>query len=332
MKTKSSVRAYKNKEILITGGLGFIGSNLAKRLVALGARVMIVDSVRPSQGGNLFNIKDIQSKVRLNISDIRNEDSMNELVKDKDIIFNLAGTLSHVESMQDPYTDLSINTQGQITILEACRRNNPDVKIVYAGTRNQYGRIQYLPVDENHPSIPTDTNSINRMAGEQYHMLYFRNYGIKCSSLRIANTYGPGHQMKHPRQGVLNWFIRQIIDGEAVTIFGTGKQVRDTNFVDDVVDAFLLSGMSNKVWGKAYNLGGNPISLREFVEKAIKVNRKGKFKVCPEPEERKNIEIGDYIADFSRIKKDLNWEPKVSFEVGLRKTFAYYKKYKKHYW
>lgn len=323
---------YRNKNILITGGLGFIGSTLAHRLVELGANVILVDSLIPQYGGNLFNIKGIEDRVKVNIADVRDEYSMNYLVQGQDYIFNLAGTLSHIDSMKDPFTDLEINCVAQLSILEACRKYNPKVKIVFAGTRGQYGRAKYLPVDENHPQEPIDINGINNMAGEWYHILYYRIYGIRACSLRMTNTYGPRHQMKHHRQGIINWFVRQMIDGTKVKIYGDGKQIRDTNYVGDVVEALLLAMVSEKTNGEVYNLGGFPISLKDFVEKMIKIYGKGEYELIPFPPESKQIEIGDYIADYSKFKKTVGWEPKVSLEEGLKKTFEYYYKYKQYYW
>lgn len=323
---------YYNKKVLITGGLGFIGSTLAIKLVDLGAKVTIIDSMIDEYGGNLFNIEPVKNKVIVNISDVRDKYSINHLVKNQDILFNLAGTLSHVDSMTDPFTDLDINCTSQLSILEACRHNNPKIKIVYAGTRNQYGKAQYLPVDERHPLEPTDINGINCNAGEYYHLLYSRIYNIRACSLRICNTYGPRHQMKHSRQGVLNWFVRQVLDGNKIQLYGTGDQLRDTNNVDDVVSAFLLVGESEKVWGEVFNLGGDPISLKDFVETLIRVNGSGKFEVVPFPEDRKKIEIGDYIADYFKIYRMVGWEPKVKLADGIKKTLDYYKKFKKYYW
>ena len=324
--------SYKNKKVLITGGLGFIGSTLAIELVKYGAKVTIIDSLIPQYGGNLFNIDPVKNKVNINISDVRDRHSMNYLVQGQDIMFNLAGTLSHVDSMQDPFTDLEINCVSQLSILEACRNNNPEIKIIYAGTRNQYGKAQYLPVDEKHPIEPTDINGINCNAGEDYHILYNNVYSIKACSLRLTNTFGPRHQMKHPRQGVLNWFIRQLIDGEEIKLYGTGNQIRDINYIDNVVNAFLMAGASDKVWGEVFNLGGIPVSLKDFVKEAIKVNKRGKYRVVGFPEERKKIEIGDYVADYSKISKALGWKPKTKLADGIKKTIEYYKKYKKLYW
>ena len=323
---------YKNKKVLVTGGLGFIGSTLCIELVKLGADVTLIDSLVPDYGGNLFNIDPIKNKVKVNISDVRDRYSMNYLVQNKDIMFNLAGTLSHVDSMRDPYTDLEINVTSQVSILEACRNNNPKIKIIFAGTRNQYGKAQYLPVDEKHPLEPTDVNGINCNAGEYYHLLYNKVYGIRACSLRLSNTYGPRHQMKHERQGILNWFLRQIMNGEQITLHGTGTQIRDAHYVDDVVNAFILAGASDNVWGEVFNTGCTPISLKDYVEAAIKIYRKGGYKIIPFPENRKPIEIGDYIADYSKINKMIGWKPKFNLDTGLKRTFEYYDKYKNFYW
>jgi UDP-glucose 4-epimerase len=329
---KNNLDMYKNKNILITGGLGFIGSTLAHKLVELNANVVIVDSLIPEYGGNLFNIEQIKDKVDVNIADVRDESSMNYLVKDKDYIFNLAGTLSHIDSMLDPYTDLDINCKSQLTILEACRKNNPDVKIVFSGTRGQYGKAEYVPVDEKHPMQPTDVNGINNMAGEWYHILYNNVYGIRATSLRLTNTYGPRHQMKHSRQGYLNWFVRLVLENKDIQIYGDGAQKRDFNYVDDVVDALLLAGASEKANGEVFNLGsGSPISVLDSLKAIIKAAEKGSYELVPFPEEKKAIEIWDYYADFSKIKNMLGWEPKVSFEQGMEKTINYYKNNKEYY-
>ena len=323
---------YKGKKVLITGGLGFIGSNLAIRLVGEGASVLLVDSMIPAYGGNLFNIEPVKNRVRINFSDIRDTTSMNYLVQDKDVIFNLAGTLSHVDSMTDPLTDLEINCRAQLSLLESVRKYNPGTRIVFAGTRNQYGKARYLPVDENHPQEPTDINGINNIAAEKYHLMYASVYGIKTVSLRMTNIYGPRHQMRHPRQGVLNWFIRKVIDGETVELYGDGKQIRDINYIDDVTDALLKVGESGQGWGEAYNLGGEGVSLADFVRQCIKVWGRGKMKTIPFPPERKKIEVGDYVASTEKIKKIYSWKAKTTLETGIKKTIAFYRKYKKYYW
>src|SRR5659263_75438 len=261
---------FTDKNVLITGGLGFIGSTLAIKLAKADANVTLVDSLIPDTGGNIFNIEPVKDRIKINISDLRDKNSMDYLVQDKEYIFNLAGTLSHIDSMKYPYTDLEINCVGQLNILESCRKNNANAKIVFTGTRGQYGKSLYTPVDEKHPLIPIDVNGINKIAGEQYHILYNKVYGIKTCSLRLTNTYGPRHQMKHHRQGVLNWFIKQVIDGEIIKIYGSGRQVRDTSYVDDVVDALVLAMMNKETAGEVYNIGGEPLSLIDYVENQSK--------------------------------------------------------------
>mgnify|MGYP005844325561 CR=1 FL=1 len=247
--------------------MGFIGSNLAHRLVELGAEVLIVDSLIPDYGGNLFNVYGIQDRVRINIADVRDRSSMDYLVQGQDYLFNLAGQVSHLDSMRDPFTDLEINCRSQLSILESCRHNNPNVKVVFASTRQIYGVPDYLPVDERHLVHPTDVNGINKMAGEWYHILYNNVYGVRATSLRLTNTYGPRQLMKHNRQGFIPWFIRLAIDGQEISLYGDGSQLRDFTFVDDAVEAFLMAGANPAADGEFFNVGGiGPLSLREFVE------------------------------------------------------------------
>ena len=323
---------FRNKKILITGGLGFIGSNLALKLVGLGADVFIYDALIEDLGGNKFNIKRIKNNVKVAIDNLNNQKAIEKAVKGKDFIFNLAGTLSHVDSMTDPVFDLNINCASQLFLLEACKKLNRQTKIIYSGTRNQYGRALYLPVDEKHIQEPTDINGINSMAAEKYHLLYNNIYGIRSVSLRLSNTFGPRHQMKHPKQGVLNWFIRVLMDKRKVDLYGDGTQIRDVNYIDDVVEALLISAANKKTDGQVYNLGGNAITLKEFVEKAIAVLGYGRYKVVKFPKERKSIEIGNYVADIKKISNELGWKPNTKIEDGIKKTIEYYKEFKKYYW
>jgi UDP-glucose 4-epimerase len=324
---------FRNKKVIITGGLGFIGSNLAHRLVGYGAKVLLVDSLIPEYGGNLFNIKDIDNKVDVNIADVRDIHSMRYLVQEKDYLFNLAGQTSHADSMKDPYTDLEINCRAQLSILETCHKYNSSIKIVFASTRQIYGVPDYLPVDERHLLHPTDVNGINKMAGEWYHILYNNVYGIRSCSLRLTNTYGPRMRVKDARQTFLGIWLKQIINGEEIKVFGDGKQLRDFNFVEDVVDALLKSAISEAAYGQIFNLGcNNPINLKELAELLIKINKGGSFSIVPFPPERKKIDIGDYYGDFTKIRSKLGWEPKTSLEDGLTHTLEYYLKHRKHYW
>ncbi|KAF0135281.1 MAG: UDP-glucose 4-epimerase [Candidatus Saganbacteria bacterium] len=325
---------FRNKSVLITGGLGFIGSNLAIKLVELGAKVTLVDSLIPAYGGNMFNIEPVKDLVAINVADVRDSHGMNYLVRSQDIMFNMAGQVSHIDSMEDPYTDLAINTQSQLSILEACRHNNPGIKIVFASTRQIYGKPQYLPVDEKHPLQPTDVNGINKIAGEQYHILYHNVYGIKSVVLRLTNTYGPRLLVKHNRQGFLGWFIRLLLEGKEINIFGDGKQLRDLNYIDDVVEALLLCGAEKKAEGQIMNLGDSVyLSLEEIVKTMIRVNGSGKYRLIPFPRELKKIDIGHYYSDFKKAKKILGWAPKVLPKEGLARTIEYYKKYgTQYYW
>jgi len=325
--------SYRDKKAMITGGLGFIGSNLAHRLVECGADVLIVDSLIPEYGGNLFNVEGIRDRLRVNIADIRDSSGMDYLVRGQDYIFNLAGQVSHIDSMRDPYTDLEINCRSQLSLLEACRRNNPSVKIIHASTRQIYGVPDYLPVDEKHLLHPTDVNGINKMAGEWYHILYSNVYGVRATSLRLTNTYGPRQLMKHNRQGFIGWFIRLAIDGEEISVYGDGKQLRDLNYVDDVVGAFLLAGATDQVNGRVYNLGGpEPVSLLHIVETLMELCPEASYKLVSFPPEKKRIDIGDYYGDYSRIRDALGWEPQVGLREGLAKTIEYYRQHKEHYW
>jgi UDP-glucose 4-epimerase len=324
---------FRDKKVLITGGLGFIGSNLAHRLVDLGAKVLLVDSLIPEYGGNLFNIKEIENKVIVNIADVRDVYSMRYLVKGMDYLFNLAGQTSHLDSMNDPYTDLEINCRAQLSILETCRKHNPEIRIVFASTRQIYGAPDYLPVDEKHLLHPTDVNGINKMAGEWYHILYNNVYGIRACTLRLTNTYGPRMRVKDARQTFLGLWISQIIKGEEIKVFGDGKQLRDFNFVNDVIEALILAVINEDAYGEIFNLGdNNPISLRELAELLIEINGYGSYSIVPFPSERKRIDIGDYYADYSKIKNTLGWEPRISLSEGLSRTLQYYKKFGDHYW
>ncbi len=324
---------YKNKKILITGGLGFLGSNLAIKLVELGAEVELYDSLEKDQGGNLFNIKPIRQQVKITKAKLQNARQLKKAVKDKDIIFNIAGHSSHLDSIKDPWVDVETNIIGQLTLLEACRQANPKVKIVYAATRAQYGKLQTVPVKEDHPLNPLDIYAVNKISAEQYHFIYQKICDLRVVSLRLNNTYGPRHQMKHTKYGVQNYFIRLALDNEEIKIYGSGEQLRDFNYIDDVIEAFLLTGINPRADSQIYNLGsGAPISLLDFVKKVIELAGSGSFQLVPWSAERKQIEVGDYVADFNKIKQELGWQPQVSLDEGLKMTIDFYKENKKYYW
>jgi UDP-glucose 4-epimerase len=318
---------------MITGGLGFIGSALAHRLVNLGAHILLVDSLIPEYGGNLWNIQGIEDRVRVNISDVRDEHGMAHLIQGQDYLFNLAGQTSHMDSMREPYTDLEINCRSQLSILELCREHNPAVKIVYASTRQIYGKPRYLPVDESHPLHPIDVNGVNKMAGEWYHIVYNNVYNIRVVSVRLTNTYGPRMRVKDARQTFLGDWIRRMIEGEKIQVFGDGRQVRDLNYVDDVIDALLRVAVSEEANGQIFNLGGNePISLSDLAQLLITVNGGGEYDLVPFPPENKAIDIGDYYGDYGQLRKNVGWKPCVTLREGLERTLAFYRQNKKHYW
>ena len=323
---------FRDKKVLITGGVGFIGSNLAQYLVDLGANVLLVDSLIPKYGGNLYNIAPIREKIRLNIADIRDEHGLRFLVQNQDVIFNLAGQVSHTDSMVDPYADLEINARSQLSLLEACRHGNPEATIVFASTRQIYGRPQYLPVDEAHPLQPVDVNGINKTAGEWYHILYHNVYELKTVSLRLTNTYGPRMRVKDARQTFLGWWLRQIVEGQTVKIYGDGTQFRDFNFVDDVVSALLLAAAKEDANGQIYNLGApEAINLLELAQLLIDLQGHGSYEIVPFPSDRRRIDIGDYQGNFGKIRRDLGWEPRVTLREGLAQSLAYYDRHLKHY-
>lgn len=324
---------FEGKRVLITGGLGFIGSRLAHELVRLGADVTLVDSLIPEYGGNLHNVRGIEEKVCINISDVRDPFAMAYLVQGKEFLFNLAGQTSHLDSMNDPHTDLNINAAAQLSILEACRKSNLDLKIVFASTRQLYGKPEYLPVDELHPIRPVDVNGINKLAGECYHILYNNVYGIRTTALRLTNTYGPGMRVKDARQTFLGVWIRNLIEGKPILVFGDGEQLRDFNYVDDVIVAMLLAAVNEKANGKVFNLGSQEVvSLKQVAAKMVAMQPGGRYEVVPFPPERKAIDIGDYYSDFTNITTNLGWGPSVNLEEGLQKTIAYYVDNKDYYW
>jgi UDP-glucose 4-epimerase len=319
---------FRGKRVLITGGLGFIGSNLARALVDAGSDVLLVDSLVPTYGGNRANIAGIEDAVRVNVSDVRDEHSFLELIRGRDVLFNLAGQTSHVDSMTDPFTDLEINCRSQLSILEACRLQNPDVNVVFASTRQIYGRPRYLPVDEAHPIVPVDVNGANKTAGEHYHLVYGQVYGLRVSVLRLTNTYGPRMRVKDDRQTFLGSWFRTLIDGEPLAVFGDGSQRRDFTYVDDAVRAFMLAAVREEAAGEVFNLGGDRVvSLRELAELLIEANGGGEYRLVPFPEEREAIDIGDYFADDSKVRSALGWEPAVSLADGLERTLEFYREH-----
>ncbi len=324
-------RVFAGKRVLITGGLGFIGSNLARALVRLGARVSIVDSLIPEYGGNRRNLVGLAGRVRVHVADVRDWARLPRLVRGQDFLFNLAGQTSHMDSMTDPQTDLDINGRAQLAILEACRIHNPGIRVVFASTRQIYGRPDYLPVDEKHPLRPVDVNGINKIAGESFHLLYSRVHGIRATALRLTNTIGPRMRVKDARQTFVGVWIRCLVEGRSFEVWG-GEQLRDFTYVDDAVEAFLLAASRPEADGRVFNLGGPPpVTLDRLAELLVEINRGGSFAVRTFPVDRKKIDIGDYYADDRLIGRKLGWRPRTALRTALAKTLAFYRKELRYY-
>jgi UDP-glucose 4-epimerase len=325
--------AFKGKKVLVTGGLGFIGSNLTTQLVKLGATVTIVDNMIPRLGGNLFNVKEIADHIHINFSDVRDSHSMDYLVNEQEFIFHLAGQVNHVDSIRNPIQDLDINCRGTLVLLESCRKKNRNVKIIFSGTRGEYGSSVKLPVTEDHPTNPKGIYAVTNLTAEKMVLVYHDVHKISGICLRITNTYGPHHQMAHDEYGVLNWFIRKAIDNEAVPVFGDGRILRDFLYVDDLVDCFLRVATSPQAYGEVFNVGsGIPISFIDLAKQIVQIAGTGKATFTEFTQERKEVEPGDYYTDISKIKRLVGWEPKTSMEEGLKRTIEFYRKHKKEYW
>jgi UDP-glucose 4-epimerase len=325
---------YKGRTVLITGGLGFIGSNLVHRLSEIeDIEIIIVDSLAEGQGGNLFNIESIKERVKLNIADMNDSWVINHLVGGVDYIFNLAGSVSHIDSMNMPHNDLHYNCAAHLSLLEACRMFNPHVKIVFTSTRQVYGKPAYLPVDERHRIQPMDINGINKHAAEMYHLLYQRAYGLRTVILRLTNTYGERQQLNHNRQGFISWFIRQAMEGETIELFGDGRQRRDLNYVDDVVDALLLAGLSEEAEGEIFNLGHpQNVSLAQIAAELISLTGRGAVVGVPFPPERQLTDVGNCYCSASKIERFLGWQPKTDLKEGLKRTIEFYQQNREAYW
>ena len=322
---------FAGARVLITGGLGFIGSNLARRFVALGSDVTVVDSLIPDYGGNLYNVEGIRERVQVNVSDVRDTHSLRHLVLGKQFLFNLAGQTSHLDSMTNPMADLEINCQAQLSILETCRAHNPNIKVVFASTRQIYGRPMQLPVPETHPLSPVDVNGIHKMAGERYHLLYNDVYGIPATALRLTNTIGPRMRVKDARQTFVGIWVRQLLQGKPISVWG-GKQLRDFTDVEDAVDAFLMVAANPATNGQVYNLGGSEvIDLAALAKLMVEVNGSGSYEIKEFPAERRASDVGDYYADFSRIRTQLGWEPKRSLRETIETTLRYFRETLPHY-
>lgn len=324
---------YKDKEVLITGGLGMLGSTIANKLVPLGAKVTLMDAFLEPYGANIFNINDIDEYVKVNVADIRDVAAVNYLVKDKDVIFNLAGQVSHNDSINNPYLDANINYIGHLNVLEACKRFNPNAVVIHPGSRLQYGQVNSIPVKEDVPLNPKTPYAVNKTSSENLYLFYYRTYRIPVILFRLANPYGPRCQMRHSKYSIVNWFIRQAFGGKELTVFGDGNQIRDYIFVDDVADAFINAVYEENACGQVFNIGsGKGTIFKKMVKMVVDIVGSGSIKNVPWPDNYINVETGDFIADIEKVSNVLNWKPKLSIREGIEKTVLYYEKYKRHYW
>ena len=325
--------SLSGKKALITGGLGFIGSNLAHRLVDLGMHVILVDAMIPEYGGNLFNVRDIQDRVQINFSDIRDEHSINYLVRGQDFIFHLAGQVDHILSLTNPFPDIDINIRGSAAIMEAVKKYAPGARVVYTGTRGQYGPTVDLPVKEDTPMNPRGLYELSNMTVEKIMFLYNNHHGVSTTVLRLTNIFGPRAQMKHSRYGVVNWFIRVALDAGTIKVFGKGDLKRDFLYIDDAVEAILLSAVKEEAIGEVYNVGKDTASnFLELAQKVIEISGTGNWEYAPFSADRAKQEPGHFYSDITKIRKALGWEPGISLDEGLRRTIDFYKKYRDYYW
>lgn len=324
---------FRNRKVLITGGLGFIGSNLALRLARAGARVTLADAMIEGHGGNVFNVAPVRDAVAVSFSDVRDENAMNYLVQGQEYVFHLAGQNDHVLSLSNPFPDIDINIKGSAVVLEACRKHNPKARIVYTGTRGEYGAAALLPVKETAPINPKGIYELSNLTAQRLFKIYHDNHGLKTVALRLTNIYGERAQMKHSRFGVANWFIRLALDDETIRVFGDGSIRRDFLYVGDAVEAIMLAARSEKAWGEVFNVGHDrPSSFLELADRIIAIAGTGRWEFAPFTPERKLQEPGDFYSDVTKIGAVIGWKPKTGLEEGLRATIRFYRRYKKHYW
>jgi UDP-glucose 4-epimerase len=329
----SRLHPYQGRSALVTGGLGFIGSNLVHALDALGCAVVVIDTLAGGQGGNRFNLQGVGDRVDVRVADIRDQDAVAGAVRGRDYVFNLAASLSHLDSLDDPFRDMETNVRGTLTVLEAVRRFSPEARVVYTGTRSEYGLIQTSPVTEEHPLLPTEVNSANKAVASLYHFAYHLAHGMFTTTLRLTNTYGPRMLTAHSRQGFINWFVRTAVEGGTFRLYGDGSQVRDLSYVDDVVHALLLAAVTPAAAGQTFNVGsGRPATLRDLATTLVGIAGKGSVEYVPFPDDARRIEIGDYVADISRIERVLGWQPRTGLREGLERSVRYYEAFREHYW
>jgi nucleoside-diphosphate-sugar epimerase len=317
---------------VVTGGLGFIGSNLALALAAAGARVRVIDALIPSHGGNRHNIAPAANDIAVVVADIADPGAVADVVRNADYIFNLAGQISHLDSMEDPLTDFDLNARAHLSFLEVLRAQQSRAVVVYSSTRQLYGRPRYLPVDEEHPVQAVDVNGISQYAGEQFHLLYARVYGLRACSLRLTNVYGPRIRLTENRQGVFGVFLRRVLDDQTITVFGDGAQIRDFLYVDDVVEALLRAALAPAAIGAVFNIGHHEtLSLLESAHIMVRIAGSGRVELVPWPSDRAAIDIGDFVSDFGAARRVLGWQPRTAFADGVRRTIEFFRTHRDWY-
>jgi UDP-glucose 4-epimerase len=320
------VKDFSGKRALVTGGVGLIGSAVARKLVAAGCSVTIIDNLDPEGGGNRKNIEDCDDRLEVICGDIRDKEVIADLLEGQDFLFHLAAQTSHVGSMRAPLFDLDNNVTATVQILEVARKVAPDIQIVFSSTRQVFGPADYLPVDERHPVRPPDVNAINKIAAEQYLALYNRIYGVRSTSLRLTNIYGPGMRVKDAAQNFLGIWIKQVLDGEKIRIFGDGRQIRDFVFVDDCADLMLKVARKRPAVNACYLVGGGqPARLIDLAETLVHLSGRGSFELTPFPPERSAIDIGDFFGLHERVSAEFDWQPETTLEKGLQATLDYYR-------
>lgn len=293
----------------------------------------ILDAMLDDHGGNLFNIRDVKDQVTVNFSDIRGESSLKFLIRGQDFIFHLAGQNDHVLSQTNPFIDIDINIKGTANLLEACRRHNPGVRLVYSGTRGEYGSAVMLPVNEEQPVRPKGIYELSSLTAQQLFQIYHDIQGVRSVTLRLTNIYGERAQMRHNRFGVANWFIRQALDGEVIRVYGDGSYLRDFVYVGDAVDAMLRCATTEAAYGEVLNVGNNrAYSFRELAETITNAVEGSRWEFAPFSPERAAQEPGDFCSDIRKIRRIVGWTPRVGLDEGVRRTVDFYREHREHYW
>lgn len=323
---------YNEKNVLITGGLGFIGSTLAHRLVERGATVSVVDNLDPLYGGNLFNVKGIEDKIRIIREDVINVEKIFPEIEKANVIFHLAAQVSYIDSLTMPFTDMDINAKSTLNILEACRNYNQKAKIVFSSSRMVYGKVTKPIVTENCETNPLSLYGIHKLTSEKYLLMYYKDFGIPSTVLRLTNPYGPRQQVKHSKYSLVGWFVRQAMENKLIKIYGDGQQLRDYIFIDDIVEAMLDCGANDGTNGEIINIGsGTSTKFCDMVSSVLECVKSGSMEFVPWPDNYEKVETGDISVDISKLQNITGWKPKFTLKEGISRTYEYYKQYMDKY-